>query len=232
MKKTWIRALCAVLCLILLATATLGCANVTMTSGKNTDPSGEDAATTDGGATNTEASEGELDAALVYYADIAIRGYGVITVRLAPDAAPITVANFVRLAESGFYDGLTFHRIIEGFMMQGGAPNGNGTGGSGTNIVGEFAVNGYNNSLIHTRGTISMARAKNYDSASSQFFIVHQDYPSLAGKYAAFGHVTEGIEIVDAICEAAEPIDSNGLIARQAQPVITSITIRTEQNQG
>lgn len=170
-----------------------------------------------------------FDSTLTYYADIEIEGYGTITVLLDQEAAPITVENFVTLAESGFYDGLTFHRIIEGFMMQGGDPNGDGTGGSEETIVGEFTDNGYENELSHTRGAISMARSDEYDSASSQFFIVHEDSSSsLDGQYAVFGYVTEGMEIVDEVCETAEPTDSNGSIASDEQPIITSITIRTE----
>ena len=163
-----------------------------------------------------------------YYADIAIEDYGTVTVRLDEEAAPQTVANFIELAESGFYDGLTFHRIINGFMMQGGDPNGDGTGGSETNIYGEFAANGYNNPLSHTRGAISMARnAYDYNSASSQFFIVHQDNQlSLDGQYAAFGYVTSGMDIVDRICSTVQPVDGNGSIAPTAQPIITSVTIR------
>ena len=139
------------------------------------------------------------------------------------------MANFVNLAQNGFYDGLTFHRIIEGFMMQGGDPNGDGTGGSDRNIVGEFSENGYDNTLSHTRGAISMARSNDYNSASSQFFIVHEDNTeSLDGKYAAFGYVTEGMDIVDEICESANPTDENGTIAAEDQPVINTITIRTE----
>ena len=134
----------------------------------------------------------------------------------------------MELAESGFYDGLTFHRIIEGFMMQGGDPEGNGTGGSDETIVGEFLDNGYDNNLTHTRGAISMARSNDYDSASSQFFIVHEDSEYLDGQYAVFGYVTEGMEVVDAVCAAAEPTDGNGTISAEDQPVITSITIRTE----
>lgn len=160
------------------------------------------------------------------YADIAIEDYGTVTVALCGEAAPETVENFVSLAQEGFYDGLTFHRIMEGFMMQGGDPNGNGTGGSGKTIKGEFSDNGFENSLSHTRGAISMARAKNYDSASSQFFIVHADSTFLDGQYAAFGYVTEGMDVVDQVCESAEPVDGNGSIAADAQPVITSITIR------
>ena len=117
-----------------------------------------------------------------YYADVVVENYGTITVELNGDVAPVTVANFIDLAKSGFYDGLTFHRIIAGFMMQGGDPNGNGTGGSETNIVGEFTQNGHENPLSHTRGCISMARAKDPNSASSQFFIVHEDSTFLDGQ--------------------------------------------------
>ncbi len=170
-----------------------------------------------------------LDASLTYYADIAIQDYGTITVQLDQASAPITTANFVSLAESGFYDGLTFHRIIEGFMIQGGDPEGNGTGGSDETIVGEFTDNGYDNTLSHTRGAISMARSNDYNSASSQFFIVHEDSSaSLDGQYAVFGYVTEGMDVVDAVCETAEPTDGNGTITAEEQPVIVSITIRTE----
>ena len=172
-----------------------------------------------------------LDEYLVYYADIVIRDYGTVTVKLDQSQAPITCENFVKLAESGFYDGLTFHRIMEGFMMQGGDPNGNGSGGSGQKIVGEFIKNGYNNTLSHTRGAISMARANAYDSASSQFFIVQEDSVSLDRLYAAFGYVTEGMDVVDAVCRDAKPTDNNGTIPKDAQPVIESITIRTEAPQ-
>lgn len=179
-------------------------------------------------AEDTAVSE-DFDTSLTYYADIEIQDYGTITVLLEQEAAPVTVENFVTLAESGFYDGLTFHRIIEGFMMQGGDPNGDGTGGSDETIVGEFTDNGHDNELSHTRGAISMARSSEYDSASSQFFIVHEDSSSsLDGQYAVFGYVTEGMEIVDKVCETAEPTDSNGSIASDEQPIITSITIRTE----
>ncbi len=168
----------------------------------------------------------KTDSGITYYADIEIKDYGKITAGLYEDVAPITVKNFVSLAKEGFYDGLTFHRIMEGFMMQGGDPEGTGMGGSGKTIIGEFANNGYDNKLSHTRGALSMARSTNYNSASSQFFIVHQDSLFLDGDYAVFGYVTEGIEIVDKICENAQPIDGDGLIASDAQPVITSITIR------
>lgn len=163
------------------------------------------------------------------YADIEIADYGTITVALEKEFAPGTVENFVALAESGFYDGLTFHRIMEGFMMQGGDPKGNGTGGSENTIFGEFKENGFDNPLSHTRGAISMARSMAMNSASSQFFIVHEDSEFLDGSYAVFGYVTEGIEIVDQICEESQPTDNNGTIPREEQPVITKITIRVEE---
>ena len=161
----------------------------------------------------------------VYMATIDVKDYGTIVVELQPKTAPTTVANFITLAEDGFYDGLTFHRIIDGFMIQGGDPNGNGTGGSGDPVVGEFAANGHPNDLSHVRGVISMARSQAYDSASSQFFIVQSDSTNLDGQYAAFGEVVSGMDVVDAISKAAEPTDSNGTIAKEVQPVITSITI-------
>ena len=130
---------------------------------------------------------------------IEVKEFGVIEVELNPSVAPITVENFVKLANKGFYNGLTFHRVIKGFMIQGGCPKGNGTGGPGYCIKGEFFANGINNPLKHTRGVISMARAMDPDSAGSQFFIMHQDAPHLDGQYAAFGKVTKGIEVVDAI---------------------------------
>jgi len=163
-----------------------------------------------------------------YLVDIVIQDHGTIRVELDADAAPITVTNFVNLVEEGFYDGLTFHRIIEGFMMQGGDPMGNGQGGSDKTIKGEFQVNGVENPLSHTRGAISMARAKQYNSASSQFFIMHEDYTGLDGQYACFGYVIEGMEIVDEICENAKVIDNNGTVLPENQPIIESITLVTE----
>ena len=163
-----------------------------------------------------------------YYADIVIKGYGTVTVQLDRESAPKTVDNFVMLAEDGFYDGLTFHRIMEGFMMQGGDPKGDGTGGSDKTIVGEFTANGYDNKLSHLRGVISMARSQMYDSASSQFFIVHQDSTFLDGQYAAFGYVTEGMTIVDEICTTVTPVDNNGTIPAANQPIIEKIVIRVE----
>jgi len=134
-----------------------------------------------------------------------IKDYGEIELELYQDIAPITVDNFVKLVNKGFYNGLTFHRVIKGFMIQGGCPYGTGTGGPGYSIKGEFIANGVNNTLKHTRGVISMARAMDPDSAGSQFFIMHQDAPHLDGQYAAFGKVTRGIEVVDLI--ASTPTD-------------------------
>lgn len=157
--------------------------------------------------------------------EIKVKDYGTIKVELDADVAPITVANFLNLAKEGFYDGLTFHRIINGFMIQGGDPKGNGTGGSDKTIKGEFSGNGVENNISHVRGTISMARSQAKDSASSQFFIVHKDSTYLDGQYAGFGTVTEGMEIVDQICEDAVVEDNNGTVAKANQPVIESITV-------
>ncbi len=161
-----------------------------------------------------------------HHVEIDVENYGTICVELDGKTAPITVDNFIGLAKSGFYDGLTFHRIIDGFMIQGGDPQGNGRGGSGTNIKGEFALNGVENEISHVRGTISMARASySYDSASSQFFIVHEDSTFLDGQYAAFGHVTSGMEIVDLICENTPVQDNNGTVLAKDQPVISAVRV-------
>ena len=149
----------------------------------------------------TEASEELLSG--THHAEIQVKDYGTITVELDADTAQITVTNFVNLAKDGFYDNLTFHRIMDGFMIQGGDPNGDGTGGADQTIKGEFSSNGVENEISHTRGTISMARAQDPDSASSQFFIVQEDSDYLDGNYAAFGHVTSGMEIVEQIGRAS-----------------------------
>lgn len=162
-----------------------------------------------------------------YTAEIIIKDYGTIEIEMDADKAPITVANFVKLVDSGFYNGLTFHRIMSGFMMQGGDPNGNGTGGSDTKIKGEFAKNKVDNPQSHVRGAVSMARANDMNSASSQFFIVHADSTFLDGSYACFGYVTAGMDVVDAVCENARPYDNNGSIRPAEQPVIESIKILT-----
>ena len=158
-------------------------------------------------------------------AEINIKNYGGIKLELDADSAPITVTNFVNLVNDKFYDGLTFHRIIDGFMIQGGDPLGNGTGGSEKTIKGEFKNNGVENNISHTRGTISMARSQANDSASSQFFIVQSDSTFLDGSYAGFGHVTSGMEIVDKICKDTKTEDDNGTVKKENQPVIESIKI-------
>lgn len=152
---------------------------------------------------------------------MSIKNYGKLELELFPDVAPITVQNFLKLVQSGFYTNLTFHRIIEGFMIQGGDPLGNGTGGSKEKIRGEFAKNGVNNPLEHTRGVISMARSMFPDSASSQFFIMHKDAPHLDGSYAAFGVVTKGIEIVDQIAK----VDVNGYDQPRTPVVIEKVEL-------
>jgi len=160
------------------------------------------------------------------YVEMIVENYGTINLELDADVAPITVTNFVELANERFYDGLTFHRIIDGFMIQGGDPKHNGTGGSNKTIKGEFAANGVENNISHVRGVISMARnSVSYDSASSQFFIVQEDSTYLDGDYAAFGYVTSGMDIVDAIVSDAKPIDDNGLVAISMQPIITSVNV-------
>ncbi|MCI8469945.1 MAG: peptidylprolyl isomerase [Clostridia bacterium] len=158
-----------------------------------------------------------------HHTKIEIKNYGTIELELDADVAPITVANFAKLVNEGFYDGLTFHRIIAGFMIQGGDPEGNGMGGSSENIKGEFSLNGVENTISHVRGTISMARSSAYNSASSQFFIVHEDSIFLDGQYAGFGKVTSGIEIVDKICEDTQVEDDNGTVLEKNQPIIEKI---------
>ncbi len=153
--------------------------------------------------------------------EITMENGGVIKLELYPDVAPITVENFTKLADEGFYDGLIFHRIKKGFMIQGGDPEGTGYGGSGENIKGEFLANGVKNNISHVRGVISMARSRSYNSASSQFFIVHEKSTFLDGEYAAFGRVIEGMDVVDEIASIPTGANDRPIIA----PVIK--TIRT-----
>lgn len=229
MKKTVILLLCA----FLFSAALTGCSSDTADTGDtkasdtegsgnadDSDPArtGEDTDSGDPG-TNTGRQNG------LHHVEIDINGYGTIALELDADTAPISVTNFMALAEDGFYDGLTFHRIIDGFMIQGGDPLGNGTGGSDTNIKGEFAKNGIDNSISHKRGVISMARSGDPDSASSQFFIVHEDSTFLDGEYAAFGHVTEGMDIVDQICKDTPVQDDNGTVGTDDQPVINTVKV-------
>lgn len=174
----------------------------------------------------TEASS--LDLSKTYIADIVVKDYGTIEVELDPKEAPLTCENFIELANEGFYDNLTFHRIMKGFMIQGGDPNGGGTGGSEKTVKGEFSSNGVENSLSHERGVISMARSSDKDSASSQFFICDADDPFLDGDYAAFGKVIKGMDVVDKIADDAKPTDNNGSISKDEQPVIETITIKEQ----
>ncbi len=164
------------------------------------------------------------------YVRMYIYNYGTIYMVLDADVAPVTVTNFINLVDMGFYNGLTFHRVVNDFMIQGGDPDADGTGGSVYNIPGEFALNGHENSISHVRGTVSMARAEDYDSASSQFFIVQADTPALDGSYAAFGTVVHGMEIVDAICEQTPVKDSNGLVDKTKQPILLIAETMSEQD--
>ena len=202
----------------------------------SSDAENEDADSSDSENTDSNTADSEDESAGVlldtseeltgtHHAEIEVKDYGTIEVELDADTAPITVTNFVKLAQEGFYDGLTFHRIMDGFMIQGGDTNGNGTGGSDENIKGEFSSNGVENDISHTRGTISMARASDPDSGSSQFFIVQSDSTFLDGDYAGFGHVTNGMDIVDQICKDSNPTDNNGTIPADEQPVIETVKI-------
>ena len=223
MKKITVWLLTLALAAMMLA----GCGSKTDTT-DTTETAEETSATdetSDGAADTADTSEdGELLTGL-HHVTIDVQDYGTISLELDADTAPISVTNFINLANEGFYDGLTFHRIISGFMIQGGDPNGNGTGGSEKTIKGEFSANGVENDISHVRGVISMARANDPDSGSSQFFIVHEDSTFLDGQYAAFGHVTEGMDVVDAICEAVPVQDNNGTVAAADQPVITAVTV-------
>ena len=174
---------------------------------------------------SNESEENNMYSTGKHHAEIVVKNYGTIALELDADVAPITVENFANLVNEGFYNGLTFHRIISGFMIQGGDPLGNGTGGSSKTIKGEFASNGVKNSISHVRGTTSMARSSMPNSASSQFFIVHKDSTFLDGQYAAFGTVTSGMEVVDKICDETAVEDDNGTVAKNNQPVIEKITM-------
>lgn len=219
------KSITLILCLMLSATLLSGCG----TQSTDTTQSDQTSTPSDTNDDTTDASpSSESDDALLsglHHVEIEIADYGTISLELDADTAPISVTNFINLANDGFYDGLTFHRIIKDFMIQGGDPQGNGMGGADQNIKGEFASNGIENGISHVRGVISMARSMDPDSASSQFFIVHQDSTFLDGEYAAFGHVTEGIEIVDKICDDTPVQDDNGTVSSEDQPVITAIRV-------
>lgn len=215
------------LTLAFAATMLAGCGSKTDTTDTTETTEATSAAdeTSDGAADTVDTSENEELLTGLHHVTIDVQDYGTISLELDADTAPISVTNFINLANEGFYDGLTFHRIISGFMIQGGDPNGNGTGGSEKTIKGEFSANGVENDISHVRGVISMARANDPDSGSSQFFIVHEDSTFLDGQYAAFGHVTDGMDVVDAICEAVPVQDNNGTVAAADQPVITAVTV-------
>ncbi len=212
------------LTLAFAATMLAGCGSKTDTT-ETTEATSAADETSDGAADTADTSENEELLTGLHHVTIDVQDYGTISLELDADTAPISVTNFINLANEGFYDGLTFHRIISGFMIQGGDPNGNGTGGSEKTIKGEFSANGVENDISHVRGVISMARANDPDSGSSQFFIVHEDSTFLDGQYAAFGHVTDGMDVVDAICEAVPVQDNNGTVAAADQPVITAVTV-------
>ena len=227
-KKIWIAIIVIVLVIIGVGIYFYINKNKEFTDNKNgtetTEKSNEEENSKKNNETKKE-GEDNMYSSGKHHATIEVKDYGTIKLELDADNAPITVANFAKLVNEGFYDGLTFHRIISGFMIQGGDPLGNGTGGSDEEIKGEFEINGVKNNISHTRGTISMARAQDYDSASSQFFIVHEDSEFLDKQYAGFGHVTEGMEIVDKICEDTEVEDNNGTVLKENQPIIEKITM-------
>lgn len=165
------------------------------------------------------------DNANLRHVEMSVKDYGIIKLELDEDVAPITVKNFINLVNDGFYDGLTFHRIINDFMIQGGSPTKDTNGGLNNKIKGEFSQNGVENNISHKRGVISMARAQDPNSASCQFFIVQKDSTFLDGAYAAFGHVTEGMDIVDQIAENTKVEDDNGTVLLENQPVIEYIKV-------
>ena len=220
-KQTLVRAAAGVLAVCMTAGTLAGCG-----SSKSDEPQASEMNETTAEETTDASSEEDTELLTgLHHVTIDVKDYGTISLELDADTAPISVTNFINLAKDGFYDGLTFHRIISGFMIQGGDPKGNGTGGSDQTIKGEFSENGVENDISHVRGTISMARANDPDSASSQFFIVHEDSTFLDGQYAAFGHVTDGMDVVDAICENTPVQDNNGTVKADDQPVITSVTV-------
>lgn len=228
-KRTVLLGIFGLVLALCVAVVATGCAGGGNDAAQTDETQASDDATAPdqgSGADITSVDEDDPYASGVHHARIEVEGYGTIEVSLNANVAPITVSNFCHLVEEGFYDGLTFHRVVPGFMIQGGDPNGDGTGGSDETIKGEFEANGVENNIPHVRGTISMARATDYDSASSQFFIMQETNDSLDGQYAAFGSVTSGMEVVDAICEGVTIADEgSGLVTEDTQPVITSITL-------
>ena len=213
-KKRTMRILTVVLAVVLLAAIAL----TTVLSVRNSEDKNNPGFKKNGKIKNT------------VYVKMSVKDCGDIILELDSKSAPITVANFVKLVNEGFYDGLTFHRVIDDFMIQGGDPNGDGTGGAPNKIFGEFEENGFHNHIKHERGVISMARGNDNDSASSQFFICNsssQSVTALNDKYAAFGHVISGLEVVDIITSKSIPyeVGTNGAIEKEHQVVITEVKV-------
>lgn len=213
-----------------LATGTLLALDSCTTQSDTTAQDGSGSRQEEGETGSGERSGGTLTSPLdngyasgYHHATIEVENRGIITLELNATNTPITVSNFADLASRGFYDGLTFHRVIKGFMIQGGDPKGDGTGGSERTIKGEFGSNGITNAIQHKRGVISMARSAQNDSASSQFFIMQEDQSSLDGNYAAFGKVRDGMDIVDGIANDTPTRDDNGSVAPADQPRIVAI---------
>ena len=221
MKKKMMTAV--IMALVCCALLTAGCGSAS--GGAGTGQASDEKAASQDAAAASAGGEASIDPADLHHVEIKVKDYGTITLALDAGAAPKTVENFMKLAEEGFYDGLTFHRIMDGFMIQGGDPLGNGTGGSDATIEGEFASNGFDNPISHGKGVISMARSQDPDSASSQFFITVADAAFLDGDYAAFGYVTEGMEVAEKIAKDADPTDNNGTIPPEAQPVMETVRV-------
>ena len=238
--KKWIALF---LCLVMGVFALTACGN-TATNDNNTDDSGStvtaasssESGKSTGSSSSSSSSSGSLSESVKefstdellsgkHHVEMDIEDHGTVVLELDADQAPVSVTNFIDLAKQGFYDGLTFHRIINTQFVQGGDPLGNGTGGPGYRIKGEFAANGVNNTLSHTRGAISMARTSDYNGGGCQFFIMDSDYTAFDGQYACFGYVTDGMDYIDEICNLTEMQDSNGTIAPDDQPVIAEIRV-------
>ncbi len=229
-KKILNISLIALACVIVVGLAVWGVIAATDDGGNVFTTGGKDDVSHD--IANSQADDDwkfSYDMTKHHFVELVVKDYGTIKLELAPEHAPITVDNFLKLVNNGFYNGITFHRIDQGFMIQGGDPSGNGTGGSGVNIKGEFSSNGVNNTLSHKRGVISMARSTPPNSASSQFFICDADSTFLDGDYAAFGWVVEGMDVVDKIAVCSTNVDGMGVIqVVSEQPVIESAKIVNE----
>lgn len=241
MQKKWIAVLlCAALSVLTLtACGSTDTDSTDSNKGNKTTTEateGSESASSDSSSSSSSSSLGGLSETLKefsseellsgkHHVEMDIQDHGTVTLELDADQAPVSVTNFIDLAKQGFYDGLTFHRIINGQFVQGGDPLGNGTGGPGYTIKGEFSANGVNNTLSHTRGAISMARTSNFDGGGCQFFIMDSDYTGFDGQYACFGYVTDGMDYIDEICNMTEMQDANGTIAPDDQPVISEVRV-------